>query len=58
VHLIMKKYYDPNPGDSVMDIPSLLRKFVLPGLIFLSFFLRFAEIENTLIPLNRLAERD
>lgn len=35
----------------------LFKKFVLPCGLFVIFFLRFAEIENTLLPLNRLAER-
>jgi hypothetical protein len=56
-HLLLKMYYDPNPI-SVDSYVNLLRKFVLPGMIFLSFFMRYAEIENTLVPLNKLVERD
>jgi len=58
VHLVMKYHYDPNPGTSIAVFLSIARKFVVPGAIFLSFFVRYAEIENTLVPLNRLAERD
>jgi hypothetical protein len=55
VHLLLKMYYEPNPDTTFIE---LARKFVVPGTIFLSFFLRYAEIENTLLPLNRIAERD
>jgi len=56
-HLLLKMYFDPEPI-SLESYISLFRKFFVPGAIFLSFFLRYAEIENTLLPLNRLVERD
>jgi hypothetical protein len=56
-HLLLKMYFDPRP--ILLDhYLSLMRKFVIPGAIFMSFFLRYAEIENTLVPLNRICERD
>lgn len=56
-HLVLKMRFDPNP--IVLDsYVSLVKTFVVPGAIFVSFFLRYTEIENTLIPLNRLIERD
>lgn len=34
----------------------LVRKFVLPGSIFFSLLFRYADVENTLVPLNHIAE--
>lgn len=56
-HLLLKMYYDPDPIE-VESYISLARKFAVPGAIFLSFFFRYADIENTLVPLNQLVERD
>lgn len=58
VHLVMKMYYDPTQALSFGMLTEVARRFVVPGAIFLTFFVRYAEIENTLVPLNRLAERD
>merc|ERR1719401_295900 len=49
--------YDPT--DVVFSTyVTIARKFILPGFIFFSFLLRYADIENTLIPLNRIVEQD
>jgi len=56
-HLVLKMWFDPNPI-ALDSYVGLVKTFIVPGAIFVSFFVRFAEIENTLIPLNRLVERD
>lgn len=57
LHFVLKAVYAPDQPLSVEGL-TLLRKFVLPGTIFFSFLLRYADIENTLVPLNRIAEQD
>jgi len=57
VHLVLKMVVDPNPI-ALEAYVRLVRKFVVPGAIFVHFFVRLTEIENTLIPLNKLVERD
>jgi hypothetical protein len=41
-----------------VEIMALARKFVLPGSIFFAVLQHNADIENTLIPLNRIVEQD
>jgi hypothetical protein len=33
-------------------------KFIIPGIMFLSFFPHYTEVENMLVPLNRIVEQD
>jgi hypothetical protein len=56
-HLVLKMVYDPAdvPLSSIM---SVAKKLILPGIIFFSFLWRYADVENTLIPLNRIIERE
>lgn len=59
LHLLVKAWLERSNG--LFDVDGymrLFRKFVLPGSIFMGFFIRYAEIENVLIPLNRIVERD
>lgn len=55
---MLKAYFDPEKVVVEMMYVSLVRKFVLPGTIFFAFLLRYADIENTLVPLNRIVEPD
>lgn len=55
---MLKAYFDPDKTVATEMYVRLLRKFVLPGTIFFSFLLRYADIENTLMPLNRIVEED
>jgi len=59
---IIVKWYLPSSISKEEEIDvmyvRLVRKFVLPGTIFFSFLLRYADIENTLVPLNRICEQD
>jgi hypothetical protein len=57
LHFALKAWFDPDkPGIEIMYL-RLVRKFVLPGTIFLSFLLRYADIENVLVPLNRICDK-
>lgn len=56
-HFILKAYYMPEEVVSNMFF-RLVRKFVLPGTIFFSILWLYADIENTLVPLNRIVEQD
>merc|ERR1740117_1660604 len=56
-HFLLKAIFDPDLVATEMYL-RLVRKFVLPGTIFFSFLLRYADIENTLVPLNRIVEQD
>jgi hypothetical protein len=58
LHLMLKLYFDPNRMQSHDEYVQMARKFILPGYIFLVFFLRYVDIEDALIPLNRLVEKD
>jgi hypothetical protein len=58
LHLALKLYFDPERAESHEEYVLMARKFVLPGYIFLVFFLRYVDIEDALIPLNRLVEKD
>jgi len=57
LHFLLKAYFDPDKVVAEMYY-RLVRKFVLPGTIFFSFLFRYADIENTLVPLNRIVEQD
>jgi hypothetical protein len=63
-HFVLKMTFPfGNQSDSQLDVWStefitFSRKFVLPGSIFFGFLLRYADIENTLIPLNRIVEQE
>lgn len=63
LHFVLKCYLDTgfdfaHVGFDIEMYLRLLRKFVLPGLIFFSFLGRYADIENVLVPFNRLVELD
>jgi hypothetical protein len=55
LHFVIKAYFVPN-ADSVFMILTVTRKFLLPGAIFFMILFRYADVENTLVPLNHLAE--
>jgi hypothetical protein len=57
LHFALKAYFMPEKVVWDMYL-RLVRKFVLPGTIFLSFLVRYVDIENTLMPLNRICEQD
>lgn len=57
LHFALKAWLEPD------NLPfevwaRLLRKFVLPGSIFFSMLFKYADVEKTLVPLNRIAELD
>lgn len=58
LNLLLKIYYDSHRFESGEAYLMMARKFVLPGYIFLAFFMKYVDIEDSLIPLNRLAEKD
>lgn len=59
LHFALKAYFAPDQVEgSEMVYVRIVRKFVLPGTIFFAFLLRYANIENTLVPLNRICEQD
>jgi len=57
LHFALKAHFEPD-NITAEFYYRLVRKFVLPGTIFFSFFFRYASIENTLVPLNRIVEKD
>lgn len=57
MHFLLKMWYDDSKIVYVTYV-TIARRFVLPGFIFFSFLFRYADIENTLIPLNRIVEED
>jgi len=54
-HFCLKAYFEPETIHFVMWV-MLLRKFILPGSIFFFILFRYADVENTLVPLNHIAE--
>jgi len=58
LHFALKGYFDPAQVEVEMAYVRLIRKFVLPGTIFVSFLFRWIDIENTLVPLSRICEQD
>merc|ERR1719253_2553242 len=57
LHFWLKATFDPNPRELHLVLyVRLVRKFVLPGSIFFSMLSRYADVENTLVPLNHIAE--
>lgn len=55
LHFVLKAWFVPD-GFALDVWARLVRKFVLPGSIFFSLLFRYADIENTLVPLNHIAE--
>lgn len=55
LHFVLKAVFHPESHTVVMWL-RLVRKFVLPGSIFFSMLSRYADVENTLVPLNHIAE--
>jgi len=64
LHFALKAIFEKAKNDDgflwiiVKETFTVMRKFGLPGLIFLSFLARYSDIEKTLVPLNRISERD
>lgn len=58
LHFALKAYFFPGEIGAHHMYALLVRKFVLPGLMFFHILVRHVDIENTLVPLNRLIELD
>merc|ERR1719454_1965302 len=58
LHFALKAYFRPASQGESSQIIEMVRKFGLPGVIFLGLLARYADIEETLVPLNRISERD
>merc|ERR1719401_468445 len=60
MHFVLKAYVE----DGVLDFESMqvygaaASKFMIPGIIFMSFFSSYADVENMLVPLNRIVEQE
>lgn len=57
LHLVLKMLCEQDVFRLSVHL-EIARRFLVPGCIFLSFFLRYVEIEGSLVPLNRIIERD
>lgn len=55
LHFVLKAYFDPEEIHIFMFL-RLVKKFALPGAIFFLVLFRYADVENTLVPLNHIAE--
>lgn len=55
LHFVLKAYFDPEDIHIFMWL-RLVKKFALPGAIFFIVLFRYADVENTLVPLNHIAE--
>lgn len=63
LHFVLKIFFDLDKFADVsheenMLVMLLVRKFALPGAIFFAFLLRYGDIENVLVPLNRIVEQE
>jgi len=58
LHFVLQAYFLPEKISKFHIYMQLVRKFVLPGLIFFRIVVRYVDIENTLVPLNRIVELD
>merc|ERR1719498_204951 len=58
MHFVLKAFYGPATGGGEYTSIFVTRKFLLPGSLFISFLCRYGNIENTLVPLNRISEND
>lgn len=56
-HPLLTLVFSTQPVDW-QNYASLLRRFVIPGGVFISLAWKFTDIEGTLVPLNRLVDRD
>jgi hypothetical protein len=57
LHFVLKVWFEPETVKLAM-YARLVRKFVLPGTIFFTILMRYSDIENTLVPLNRILKQD
>jgi len=55
LHFVLKAYCSPEI-QTLTTVMRLVRKFVLPGFVFFVILFRYSDVENTLVPLNHLAE--
>lgn len=58
LHFVLKAYFRPVSEGNAVSFFGMVRQFGLPGIIFLCLLARYADIEETLVPLNRISERD
>lgn len=63
LHFVVKIVFDHDKSADVnheeyMLVMLIVRKFALPGAVFFAFVLRYGDIENVLVPLNRIVEQE
>lgn len=55
LHFVLHAYCSPET-QTLTTLFRLIRKFVLPGAVFFLIMFQYSDVENTLVPLNHLAE--